>query len=80
MILWLLLKNCIYKMNNETEIDKITKLAKCRNKINFTLSYFKKLNKYWASYNIYNLSCVIEILQEEIDKYLYQIYQRTNNF
>ena len=67
-------------MNNETEIDKITKLAKSINKINFTLNYFKKLNKDCASYNIYNLSCVIEILQEEIDKYLYQIYQRTNNF
>ena len=39
-------------MNNETEIDKITKLAKCRNKINFTLSYLKKLNKDCASYNI----------------------------
>ena len=33
-------------MNNETEIDKITKLAKSINKINFTLNYFKKLNKY----------------------------------
>ena len=34
-------------MNNETEIDKITKLANCRNKINFTLkkNYLKKLFK-----------------------------------
>ena len=67
-------------MNNETEIDKITKLARCRNKIKFTLNYLKNLNKDCANYNIYNLSCVIEILQEEIDKYLYQIYERTNSF
>ena len=67
-------------MNNETEIDKITKLARCRNKIKFTLNYLKNLKKDCANYNIYNLSCVIEILQEEIDKYLYQIYERTNSF
>ena len=30
-------------MNNETEIDKITKLARCSNKIKFTLNYLKKL-------------------------------------